>query len=164
MAKKKKILDRITIISMAAEKEGLSYGKYMAKHNYAPPCLENVPEEGITVEEKPDVAGNLNGEVEKPIRWEKSCVVCGEWFTPNRRDQVCCSRECMRERGRERERLKYLEGKVQRYCEICGEPLPLSVSPRIFTCSKACSAERAGIKSKERNRKYREDKLREKGE
>lgn len=36
---KRKPLDPLAICALAAQAEGLSYGKYMVKYSYDPPCL-----------------------------------------------------------------------------------------------------------------------------
>lgn len=154
MAKKKKELDRLTLISIAAEKEGLSYGKYMVKYNYNPPCLEGIQEESLGKDRR--VARNLVEEDYIPEKPKKQCIVCGEWFQQKRKDQICCGGNCQYERAKARDREKHLAGKEQRYCEICGKPLKLSVSAKVFTCSPECSKERDKKMIVIRNREYRE--------
>lgn len=140
MAKKAKPMDRLTILSIAAQKEGLSYGKYMAKYNYAPPCLNNLPEEIMPPVKKSAILEHLkNMEPYSPHRALRNCRYCGKSFEPESGNQFHCSRECSREGARAREREKALAGKVQRYCIICHAPLPLSASANRLTCSKECS-------------------------
>ncbi len=154
MAKKAKPMDRLTILSIAAQKEGLSYGKYMVKYNYAPPCLNNLPEETFPPVKKaaiPEYLKNMGPDFQR--RAMRSCRYCGKTFEPESGNQFHCSQECSREAARAREKQKALAGKVQRYCIICGEPLPLAVSARQKTCSKECSKEYHRRYDREKNRK-----------
>lgn len=136
MANKRKPLDKLTILSLAAQKEGLSYGKYMAKYNYDPPCLRD-PQELLYP--KPEIPENLEGF--EPVKWQKQCPVCGKSFPGNKR--TYCSDQCYAVATSIRQKEKRMEGKEQRYCAVCGKPLPLNLSVRVVTCSKACSAARA---------------------
>lgn len=169
MAKKRKPLDKLTIISIAAQKEGLSYGKYMAKYGYHPPCLNNLPEEIIPPEPKTAIPEYLK-DMEKDFQDQgeklKKCKVCGGLYEPIRGNQRYCSKACNEVARKERERKKVLEGKVQRYCEICGKPLPLEMSAARLTCSKECCAEHKRRYDRKKNKQYREaqKEAREKGE
>lgn len=134
MANKRKPMDKLTIISLAAQKEGLSYGKYMTKYNYDPPCLRQ-PQELLYT--KPEIPENL--ETSEPVKWEKQCPVCGKRF-PSGTRRVYCSKGCYAKNASDRQKTRRAEGKEQRYCAICGNPLPLSSDTRRRCCSKACSA------------------------
>lgn len=138
MAKKAKPMDRLTILSIAAQKEGLSYGKYMVKYNYDPPCLKNLPEEIIPPAKKDTVPQYLK-DMEPYIKPQRNCRHCGKSFEPESGNQFYCTQECHRKAAKAREKQKALAGKVQRYCVICGAPLPLEISARRLTCAKKCS-------------------------
>lgn len=74
MAKRKPV-DRIEIVVKAALAEGLSYGKYMAKCNWDPPCLR----EFWDVYDAPEV---------------KRCKVCGQEIPKPRlrmNAKTCCA-------------------------------------------------------------------------
>lgn len=160
MANKRKPLDKLTILSLAAQREGLSYGKYMAKYNYDPPCLRQ-PQELLY--QKPEIPENL--EALEPVKGEKQCPVCGKCF-PSGTRRVYCSEECYAKNTSVREKARRAEGKEQRYCAICGKPLPMSTSARVRTCSKACSSmwqsKASSRRDKERRKKQKEQA--EKGE
>lgn len=138
MAKKAKPMDRLTILSIAAQKEGLSYGKYMAKYNYEPPCLKNLPEEILPPVKEAAPARYLKG-TEPYIKAQRKCRYCGESFEPKNGNQFYCNWECQRKAAKAMEKQKYRAGKVQRYCIICNAPLPLEVSANRVTCSRECS-------------------------
>lgn len=159
MAKKAKPMDKLTILSIAAQKEGLSYGKYMVKYNYAPPCLNIQPEEIVPPVKKATIPEYLkNMEPYTPHRTLRNCRYCGKSFEPESGNQFHCSQECSREAARAREKQKALAGKAQRYCVICGAPLPLEISARRLTCSKECSEARRQAHNSERNKRYRQRK------
>lgn len=164
MAEKKRTLDALTIVSIAAQKEGLSYGKYMVKHGYNPPCLRNPAEMGKLIGsamESGQAAENLCPAGE--VKWQKQCPVCGRYFQPGTR-RVYCSDQCQAVNTSRREKARRLEGKQPRYCEVCGKPIPLNQSVRVVTCSKACSAARGKAEKRKRDAKYRDVNKSRKGE
>lgn len=171
MGKKCEPLDNLTLCSLAAEKERLSYGKYMSKYHYHPPCLEDRnPEEIIPPVPKATLPQYLK-DVEKDFNpkepVQKRCLQCGEWFVPKNGNQKYCGTDCQYEAFKKRQRDQALRGKEQRYCAICGAPLPLSTSIRILTCSKACSEERKREYEREKNHlqyQKRKKKTLEKGD
>lgn len=89
MARRKaKPMDRLTIVSIAAQKEGLSYGKYMVKHGYAPPCLNNLPEEIIPPVKKATIPEYLKDiEQDFKARELRKCRYCGKKFEPESGNQ-----------------------------------------------------------------------------
>lgn len=157
MAKKAKPMDRLTILSIAAQKEGLSYGKYMAKYNYAPPCLNNLPEEIMPPVKKSAIPEYRKEDYIAPLEM-RECKFCGDTFQPEKRNQLYCGRNCSYEAAKKRDREKHTMGKVQRYCVICGGPLPLSCHANRLTCSKACSEKRKIIYNRARGKQYRENR------
>lgn len=170
MGRSKTPPDHLTLCSIAAHKEGLSYGKYMAKHNYSPPCLNGLLNEIMRQPQKkakPEYLKNMEADF---IPWQppkKQCIWCGEQFIPKRMDQKYCGANCQYEAIKKRQRDKALQGKAQRYCTVCGAPLPLALSPRRLTCSKACSEEHKKAYFKAKNkREYqkRRQKAMEKGD
>lgn len=169
MGRSKTPLDYLTLCSIAAQKEGLSYGKYMAKYNYAPPCLDGLQDEIMRQPEKkskPEYLKNMEEDFVQKQPAQRQCIRCGEWFTPKNGNQRYCGTECQYEAIKKRQRDQALQGKVQRYCAICGAPLPLSTSVRILTCSKACSEERKREYEREKNRAQwqKRKKAKEKGD
>lgn len=162
--------DHLTLCSIAAKKEGMSYGKYMAKHNYHPPCLDGLLDEIMRRPPKrftPEYMRDMDADFapKQPVR--KQCAWCGEWFIPKGTNQKYCGANCQYEAFKKRQRDQALRGKVQRYCTVCGAPLPLAFSSRRLTCSEACSAEHKKAYFKAKNkREYqkRKQKTTEKGD
>lgn len=78
MAKRKPV-DRIEIVVKAALAEGLSYGKYMALHNWDPPCLREFWDAYDAPEVKRcKVCGR---EIPKPrlrLNAKTCCAACGD--------------------------------------------------------------------------------------
>lgn len=143
MGRSKTPPDYLSLCSIAAQKEGLSYGKYMAKYSYHPPCLDGLLDEIMNGKKKkaePEYLKNMEKDFE--TRTIRKCRHCGKPFEPDSGNQFHCSRECSYEAARLREKKKALAGKEQRYCAVCGAELPLNISARILTCSKECSIER----------------------
>lgn len=159
MENKHKPMDRLTIISIAAQKEGISYGKYMAKYKYDPPCLKNLPEETFPPVKGAAIPEHLkNMEPHTPHRALRNCRYCGKPFEPASGNQFHCSQACSREGARAREKQKALAGKTQRYCIICNAPLPLAVSANRLTCSKECSEVHRKNYMREKDKRYKQKK------
>lgn len=78
MGKSKKP-DYLTLCSIAAQKDGTSYGKYMAMHEYHPPIQADTED------------------VEAPQGIAKVCPNCGKTFYDNTKmKKVYCSFDCQR--------------------------------------------------------------------
>ena len=74
-----KKLDYLTLCSIAAQKAGTSYGKYMAMHGYHPPIQADTEE------------------VEAPQGISKICPQCGKEFTQEKiKQKIYCSLECQK--------------------------------------------------------------------
>ena len=77
--KKSKKPDYLTMCSIAAQEDGMSYGKYMAMHGYHPPELADV--EGVEV----------------PQGIPKICPNCGKvFYDSTTKRKVYCSFDCQR--------------------------------------------------------------------
>lgn len=140
----KKKIDNLTACAIAAEKMGMSYGKYMAL-GYRPEGFEH--------------------KTKKPEELEKTrvCPFCGKTFSMDgcNRNKVYCSEECRVKKGSERYLEKYhasKQGQEDRYCAICGNVIPKNRHPSSKTCSIACSSEYAHIKQLEYGRERRRKK------
>lgn len=71
--------DYLTLCSIAAQKAGTSYGKYMAMHGYHPPIQADVED------------------VEAPQGISKICPQCGKEFTQGKiKQKIYCSLECQK--------------------------------------------------------------------
>lgn len=124
--KKKNPLDALALCAIAAWDEGLSYGKYMAKYGYRPPCLEGL-EEPKQKKKQPEV---------------RKCAKCGAEFSPCQAKQRFCGYTCnvLYYEGRRRHERQLAR---QKPCVICGELLPLgSASTRVCCSNPACKRER----------------------
>lgn len=120
-----KKLDSTTLTSIAAEKAGMSYGKYVALY-------------GVVTEEDPEIIAEALPNV--PL-----CVECGKPILHRAGRQKYCSDECMRRAGRrrcvERYRKRRKEEAGERICEVCGKPIPSERNLQSKTCSEECSEE-----------------------
>lgn len=114
-----KEMDSITLTCIAAEKSGMSYGKYVAMFGCA-----------------------HKGEEKKPIPsiHSKVCPECGRTFSPETNKMKYCSKECCdkaagrRYLQRKREKFK----SIDRICVICGKKIPETRSMNAKTCSDEC--------------------------
>lgn len=160
MAKKEK-MDAISTIVSAALAQGLSYGKYMAKYNYRPPCIYGIEQKK---QKKPE---DLDFDQEVT---DKICVICGNAFPPGRSRQAkTCSLECSAALERMHQMLPGTFDRLHgRKCMICGAEIPETVHASRKVCSEACREEKKRRDSRERQRKiWQEKKLKpmiEKGE
>lgn len=129
MAKSKKP-DAISTIVSAALAEGLSYGKYMAKYGYRPPCIYGAQEK--PPEKKPEpkpVPTDYEADVT-----DKVCVICGGNFPPGRsRQSKTCCKECGEKLTR---RTKRQIG--DRKCAYCGMEIPYAAQLSAKYCCKKC--------------------------
>lgn len=148
MAHEEKKLDKLTIISLAAQREGLSYGKYMEKYDYRPPCLEERPAENRAQVEKTK---------KKPAAPKmKECPQCGKMFRIESHVRRYCSYDCQQNHNKQTMKKRYKENhpKPERFCAVCGVLLPPETSRCVVTCSPECRTERAReMKRLERERR-----------
>lgn len=87
--------DYLTLCSIAAQKAGMSYGRYMAMHGYHPPELA-------------DVDG-----VEAPQGTQKICPNCGKMFYDSTtKRKVYCSFDCQRTFGDRQAAQRYRDRKA----------------------------------------------------
>lgn len=137
MAHEEKKLDKLTIISRAAQREGLSYGKYMVKYNYHPPCLEEIPVAGEPRPKKREKKPTT------PIT--KQCPQCGKMFRAESNNQRYCSYDCQYKHNKAAMKKRYAEKnpKPERFCAVCGILLPENTPIHVVTCSPECRIERA---------------------
>lgn len=121
MAKKKE-LDNLTINVLAAEKAGLSYGKYMA--------LKYEKEQPPKMVESPSPPG-----------W-KVCPHCGKKFYAEHGKRRYCSDFCYQQANYKAQRERILKNRkpiLPVICEICGnEFTPPKRDGRIKYCSDDC--------------------------
>lgn len=124
-------LDQLTQDSIAAQKAGMSYGKYMALQ-YRQPDFET------------DV---------KPETPKRECPVCGKkiskYANGNRR---YCSDRCRYEGGKKATLERYHQKKAEanadherpeRVCKVCGIEIPAHMHGSNRYCSPECKHERA---------------------
>ena len=131
MAKKKE-LDNLTINVLAAEKAGLSYGKYMA--------LKHEKEQPPKMVEPP------------PQPCWKVCPHCGKKFYAEQGKRLYCSEFCYQQANYKAHRERILKNRKPvppMICEICGnEFTPPKRDGRIKYCSDDCRAnqKKRGVK------------------
>lgn len=93
--RKSKKPDYLTLCSIAAQKAGTSYGKYMVMHGYHPPIQ-------VDTEDVEASRGTL-----------KICACCGkEFYDGGRRQRIYCSYECQRIAGSRRGCKRYHDRKA----------------------------------------------------
>lgn len=121
MAKKKE-LDNLTINVLAAEKAGLSYGKYMA--------LKHEKEQPQKMAESPIPPG-----------W-KVCPHCGKKFYAEQGKRRYCSEFCYQQANYKAHRERIMEKRKSVppvICKVCGnEFIPPKRDSRIKYCSDDC--------------------------
>lgn len=120
MSKKEK-LDNLTIDALAAEKAGLSYGKYMA--------LKHEKEQPPKMVESPSPPG-----------W-KVCPHCGKKFYAEHGKRRYCSEFCQQQANYRAHRDRIFEKKSvpPAICRVCGhEFTPPKRDGRIKYCSDEC--------------------------
>lgn len=124
--------DRLSLIVSAALAEGLSYGKYMQKYNYDPPCLKNPPPRASPAKSCAPVRKSFPPKV---------CRHCGIAFTPHHNSQRYCTPKCQQAHKQELYRRRYAAKKdtQERFCVVCGTPLPPNTKSQVITCSPDCS-------------------------
>jgi ribosomal protein L37AE/L43A len=101
--------DYLTLCSIAAQKAGTSYGKYMAMHGYHPPIRADVED------------------VEAPHGVPKICPQCGKEFTQGKiMQKIYCSLECQKMiSGRRWRRYPHVRINSRRKIQVranCSEP------------------------------------------
>lgn len=127
--------DDICVIVTAALAEGLSYGKYMAKYNYDPPCLKSLSEGNYGGDN-----GKETTQKEQPKEILKVCPQCGKEFLTIRR--IYCSTDCQQEHNAEYNKRAYIKRKLERgdrYCVMCMKVIPVERRASAKTCSDKCS-------------------------
>lgn len=89
--------DYLTLCSIAAQKAGTSYGKYMAMHGYHPPIQADVED------------------VEASQGIVKICPQCGKEFTQGKiRQKIYCSFECQKAHAQSAAYRRYHDRKAER--------------------------------------------------
>jgi ribosomal protein L37AE/L43A len=87
--------DYLTLCSIAAQKAGTSYGKYMAMHGYHPPIQADVED------------------VESPQGISKICPQCGKEFTQGKiMQKIYCSLECQKAHAQRAAKRRYRDRKA----------------------------------------------------
>lgn len=141
--------DRLSLIVSAALAEGLSYGKYMLKYNYDPPCLKNPPPRA-SPEKPPDVRRRTFP--------PKECRHCGAVFTPHHNSQIYCTPKCQRNHKLTLYKLRCASenNTVERFCVVCGKALPPNTKSQVITCSPECRMIRKQIRKRDAQRRRKE--------
>ena len=135
--------------AIAAQRAGMSYGKYMAMHNYHPPIQPDT--EDVKAQEPP-----------KPEPVLRSCAHCGKMFHVDNLKRKYCTPECAEAAARKREKeandrkMEKAGIDVRKVCPICGKQFRPDKKHRKL-CSAECVAESvkridARSKAKRKNR------------
>lgn len=131
---RKQPLDRLTLCAIAAEWEGLSYGKYMVRYDYRPPCLGYAPKE----QRPPDPLPTTLEAVHTLV-----CPECGKQFFAVRKRTYCCY-DCQYRHNRKAMAQRHAQShqRASRHCEVCEILIAHPVSVKQVCCSPECAAER----------------------
>lgn len=128
-----KELDSITLTSIASEKAGMSYGKYVALF-------------GVVTKQ---------GEETDTLVAPKVCQERGRTFFGRARNMKFCSEECRKKSDNRKFGKKYRELRAERaknrVCAYCGKEFP--TAGRSVNC-KYCGLDCANMANKVRSREY----------
>lgn len=83
---------------------------------------------------------------------KKNCVICGKEFEPIRYNQICCCKECKRQRRRNKSNQRYKQYTTENRCIDCGAFLGETYKNAF--CPK-CSVRRNNYQKKSREKKQR---------
>lgn len=138
--KRKKRLDRLTRDAIAAQKAGMTYGKYKALHPHT-------PDEDDEVEALERVTpGGTTG----------TCENCGATFDKKRysRKRYCCDACRVTAHGKKTRETRARPGKPT-LCRICGKEFLADYQHRVY-CGKECYAEGQRQRQKQLKTQYKE--------
>ena len=138
--KKRKPLDRLTRDVLAAEKAGMSYGKYKALHPHTPE--EDEQEHPEEEEERP--ARVPSSVIARPGQRLCTCAQCGMQFatTAKQTNKRYCSDQCRIKHGNDVRNERRRRNKPGRpaVCPICGTDFVTDFHSRLY-CSTECYTE-----------------------
>lgn len=150
--KKGKKLDKLTRAVLAAEKAGMSYGKYMATHPY-------IPEE----DDETDLTEDAD-EKHKPIKLQPNqrlgtCAHCGQPFVMGfkQSNKLYCSSECRIKHGNDIKNAQRRKPGVPAVCPVCGADFVTNYQHRIY-CSSECYAESQRKRNREEYQREKKKK------
>lgn len=141
--KNRKPLDRLTRDALAAEKAGMSYGKYKALHPHTPEEGDEIePEEEVDEKPKPIKLG--------PNQRLGTCAHCGQPFVLGfkQSNKLYCSSACRIKHGNDVKNARRKKPGVPAVCPICGADFVTDHQHRIY-CSSECFAESKRRRNKE---------------
>ena len=147
-------MDQLTRDCIAAQKAGMSYGRWKALH-YVPPVEVEMPKQEVEPEVKPEP------EVKKEAP-KRVCIRCGKEFIGGHGNRKYCGSVCKQEadmvRQNEWQKAKYWRkrGTPKRVCKHCGKEFTEGNYNTLY-CGRACryEAEKARAKAKYHRNKER---------
>lgn len=152
--KRRKKLDRLTRDCIAAEKAGMTYGKWKALHPHTPE--EDDEQELVALEERQErrpvsaIAG--------PGQRVRTCVQCGQPFavSANQTNKLYCSDACRIKHGNDARNARRKQNKPARpaVCPICGADFVTDHANRTY-CSKECYEESENRRGRERYKEHK---------
>lgn len=160
-------MDQLTRDAIAAQKAGLSYGRYMAQKGQKPP-VERKKKKAKKVTDSPAPTAPQNDEVAAQSERPK-CMLCGRPIPAGVRSaRYCCSEHAEKAREKQKQEKKKIKRQAQaeaaapevRICGICGKPIPKTYSGRKY-CSAACADEARIRQVRESNHRIRAARLAE---
>lgn len=140
-----KKLDHLTRDVLAAEKAGMSYGQWKAKHPY-------------TYTEEDDAKTPL---VAGPDWVTKTCQHCGGRFQvpPGNTNKLYCSNACQIKHNADKKMAQYHANKTDtvKTCPVCGKSF-VRTHANMRYCGKFCATEVERQRENERREKKRQEK------
>ena len=136
--KRRKPLDHLTRDVLAAEKAGMSYGKYKALHPYTPE--EDDEQEELEERQEHRPVSVIAG----PGKRVRTCAQCGQPFAVNvkQTNKLYCSDACRIKHSNEVKNARKKRNKPGKTvaCRICGADFVTEAHNRIY-CSTECYTE-----------------------
>ena len=133
-------MDQLTRDSIAAQKAGMSYGKWMALH-YVPPVEVEIPKQEVKPEAKEEAPQRLCGTCGRPVRGHANRRYCSD----------ACKYEADKARQNEWQKAKYRreKGNQKRVCKHCGKEFTVTNGNKAY-CGTACRYEADKARQKEK--------------
>lgn len=154
--KRRKPLDHLTRDVLAAEKAGMSYGKYKALHPHTP----DEDDEQEELEERQERQERRSVSViAGPGKKVRTCVQCGQPFAAGayHTNKRYCSDACREKHDNEARRARRKRNKPGRpaVCPICGADFVADCHSRIY-CSTECYTEGQRRRTRARWERHKE--------
>lgn len=152
---KDKPLERLTRDAIAAEKAGMSYGKYKAMYPHTP----DEDEEQETNEDYGDIKKQAPIAL-RPGQRLGTCAQCGKAFVMGfkQSNKLYCSEDCRIKKNNEVKSARRKRNKPGKpaVCPVCGSDFIADYHSRIY-CSTECYTESQRKRNRDRCKQHRKD-------